>query len=122
MWVLVGDIQPETLSLKIKTTTGETEKARERIQRARNMQSARFKNNTRVRVNADMGPAEIEHLSQLSSDAEKILVDAARTLKLSARGYHRTIKLARTIADLASAETIESPHMLEALQYRVREM
>ena len=49
-------------------------------------------------------------------------MNAARAYKLSARGYHRTIKLARTIADLAGDDIIEEPHMMEALQYRVREM
>jgi magnesium chelatase family protein len=48
-------------------------------------------------------------------------MSAARTMKLSARGYHRTIKLARTIADLSESPTIEPAHMLEALQYRQRE-
>jgi magnesium chelatase family protein len=48
-------------------------------------------------------------------------MQAARTMKLSARGYHRTIKLARTIADLASSASIEPAHMLEALQYRQRD-
>jgi magnesium chelatase family protein len=122
MWVLVGDMPPEALSLKTKTPTGETEKAKERIQAARNIQQKRFTQTPRIKVNADMGPQELEHLSLLSNDAEKVLVDAARTLKLSARGYHRTIKLARTIADLAASESIEPPHMLEALQYRVREI
>jgi magnesium chelatase family protein len=58
----------------------------------------------------------------LSPKAEETLLAAARTMKLSARGYHRTIKLARTIADLAQSDTIEPSHMLEALQYRAREM
>jgi magnesium chelatase family protein len=49
-------------------------------------------------------------------------MNAARAMKLSPRGYHRTIKVARTIADLAGSETIEPAHMLEALQYRSREL
>jgi len=69
-----------------------------------------------------MGPKELEQLAELSSAGEKAIMNAARAYKLSARGYHRTIKLARTIADLAGNPTIDEPHMMEALQYRVREM
>ena len=69
-----------------------------------------------------MGPKEIESLAALSPKAEETLQGAARSMKLSPRGYHRTIKLARTIADLAASDTIEPSHMLEALQYRAREL
>ena len=73
-------------------------------------------------TNADMGPKEIESLAGLTPKAEETLQGAARSMKLSPRGYHRTIKLARTIADLAESKTIEPSHMLEALQYRQREI
>ena len=73
-------------------------------------------------TNADMGPKEIESLAALSAKAEETLQGAARSMKLSPRGYHRTIKLARTIADLAASDAIEPSHMLEALQYRAREL
>jgi magnesium chelatase family protein len=69
-----------------------------------------------------MGPKEIEKHAELSSKAEETLMNAARAMKLSPRGYHRTIKVARTIADLGGSETIEPSHMLEALQYRSREL
>ena len=69
-----------------------------------------------------MGPKEIEHLATLAPKAEEALNAAATAMKLSPRGYHRTIKVARTIADLAGSSSIEVPHMLEALQYRSREM
>ncbi len=69
-----------------------------------------------------MGPKEIESLSELSAKAEETLQGAAKAMKLSPRGYHRTIKLARTVADLVASDSIEPAHMLEALQYRAREL
>jgi len=122
MWVHVGEMPPETLAVKLKRDTGQTALVRERIKSARALQRARFAGLTDVRTNADMGPKEIESLANLTQKAEDALVAAAKQMKLSARGYHRTVKLARTIADLASSETIEPNHMLEALQYRQREL
>ena len=121
MWVHVGEMSPESLGSRTHTIDLETPAARERIVAARKIQRTRF-GEEKSMTNADMGPREIELLAQLSKTAETALVDAAKRLKLSARGYHRTIKLARTIADLAASDTIESSHMLEALQYRSREM
>lgn len=121
IWIQVGDMPPETFMQKGARTKGESQKARERIAAARNKQSARFAKIKKT-TNADMGPKEIESIAGLSDAAEKALVDAATKLKLSARGFHRTIKVARTVADLAGSDTIEIPHMLEALQYRQREL
>lgn len=122
MWVSVGEMPPESLSTQIKQGRGETKRAREYVAEARARQRERFKDIRGVSTNADMGPKEIESLSNLTPKAESTLVGAAHSMKLSPRGYHRTIKLARTIADLAGSEPIEPSHMLEALQYRVREM
>ncbi len=122
MWVHVGEMPPETLSLRLPRGKDETSAVKERIAAARTRQLERFKGAHDISTNADMGPKEIETLAQLSQKAEETLLAAARTMKLSARGYHRTIKLARTIADLAQSKTIEPAHMLEALQYRAREM
>jgi magnesium chelatase family protein len=122
MWVHVGEMPHESLSIHAKRGVDETDVVRARIARARDMQHVRFKGLNNISTNADMGPKEIETRAHLSKKAEETLLGAAKSMKLSARGYHRTIKLARTIADLAGSETIEPAHMLEALQYRAREM
>lgn len=122
MWVQVGDMPPESLAMKRERSGEQTQTVRTRIARAREIQHVRFDGLKDVTTNADMGPKEIEDLAQLSEKAEAALMQAARTMKLSARGYHRTIKLARTIADLAESAAIEPIHMLEALQYRQREL
>ena len=122
MWVSVGEMAPETLSTQTKRGSGETKRAREAVAAARERQRARFAEVPDASTNSDMGPKEIESLAALSAKAEDTLQGAARAMKLSPRGYHRTIKLARTIADLADNDTIEPSHMLEALQYRAREL
>ena len=122
MWVHVSEMPPEKLAMRATRDDDETAHARARVANARRVQSERFARSHSVSTNADMGPKEIESLVQLSSRAEQTLIEAARKMRLSARGYHRTIKLARTIADLAASTTIEPAHMLEALQYRAREI
>ena len=70
--------------------------------------------------NADMGPAEVREYCKLD-EAGKALVKAAMTqLQLSARAFHRILKLARTIADLDGSDSIKTHHLAEALQYRPR--
>ena len=122
MWVTVPEMPPEILRMGAKKKGGETVSARNAIRRAREVQRKRFSHSKGVLTNADMRPKHIEDFANLSMKAEDALQSAARAMKLSPRGYHRTIKLARTIADLAESKTIEPPHMLEALQYRAREM
>ena len=122
MWVSVGHIPFETLSTQKKVKSGETARARAQVAAARERQRVRFRGEKNVVTNADMGPKEIETFANLTPKSEETLQGAARSMKLSPRGYHRTIKLARTIADLAESERIEPTHMLEALQYRQREM
>lgn len=121
MWVTVPQIPHEMLSSKAKRSAGETQSARERIARARKVQEKRFASSRKLSTNADMNAKDIERFASLADAAEDTLLEAAKRMRLSPRGYHRTIKLARTIADLAGNPSIESPHMLEALQYRARE-
>lgn len=67
-----------------------------------------------------MGPAEVREFCEVEPAAQPLLRVAMQRLQLSARAFHRVLKLARTIADLAGAETIAAPHLAEALQYRPR--
>jgi len=68
--------------------------------------------------NADMRPAEVRKFCQLDSVGESLMRTAMQQLQLSARAYHRVLKLSRTVADLAGEETIAPAHLAEALQYR----
>jgi len=92
---------------------------RERVIRAREIQLKRFEG-TNLKANSDMGPAHIREYCKLTDDAEEILGSALKKLSLSARAFHRIIKIGRTIADLSGSEVIEASHIAEALQYRPR--
>jgi magnesium chelatase family protein len=87
-----------------------------KIQRARNLQQARFASSTKL--NGDMTNRDIKTKAMPSPAAKELLDTAARKLDLSARSYMRVIKLARTIADLDNSKTVETQHVSEALQFR----
>ncbi|TVR71602.1 MAG: ATP-binding protein [Sphaerobacteraceae bacterium] len=100
---------------------GETsEKVRDRVTAARERQAHRYGCNG-TKLNSDMGPAEIQDHCRLDEAGDRLLKAAVQQLQLSARAYHRVLKLARTIADLADNDHIETSHLAEALQYRPRE-
>jgi magnesium chelatase family protein len=67
-----------------------------------------------------MSPAEIRKFCELDPAGQSLIKAAMRQLSLSARAYHRTLKLARTIADLAGSTSIEAAYLAEAIQYRPR--
>jgi magnesium chelatase family protein len=93
-------------------------KIRERVIDARARQLDRFEGNTGVFANAHMGPREIREFCRIDSDGEGLLRAAMQRLGLSARAYHRVLRLALTIADLTGADHIASAHIAEAIQYR----
>jgi magnesium chelatase family protein len=101
-------------------TRGEPSAAiRARVQAARVRQAARLAG-TGLLGNAEMGPREVRASCAVAEEAQGLLKAAMGRLQLSARAYHRVLKLACTIADLAQSEHIGAPHLAEALQYRPR--
>jgi magnesium chelatase family protein len=94
---------------------------RARVEAARARQTRRFAG-TKLTSNADMGPTHIREFCHLDDTARQLLGSAMRQMNLSARAYHRILKLARTIADLAGEERIQTAHIAEAIQYRPRRL
>ncbi len=92
---------------------------RQRVQAARERQQQRFAG-TPLACNADMGPAEVREFCKIDDSGKSLLKSAMQQLQLSARAYHRILKLARTIADLEGSADIRLHHIAEALQYRPR--
>ncbi len=86
---------------------------------ARELQRQRFKG-TKLACNAEMTPAEVRDYCRTDPAAQGLLKAAMNQLHLSARAFHRVLKLARTIADLAGSEDIGAAHLAEAIQYRPR--
>jgi magnesium chelatase family protein len=92
-----------------------------RVAAARHRQAARFAaqdSGKTIRINAQMNGKLLEETVQLEASAHKVMEKAADIYQLSARGYHRVLKVARTIADLAGSDRVTTSHVAEALNYR----
>jgi len=96
-----------------------SESIRKRVEKAREIQRKRFKA-TNFMTNAEMGPKEIKKFCEITKESEELLKEAINKFSLSVRAYHRILKVARTIADLALEEKIKPQHLAEAIQYRVK--
>ena len=101
-----------------------SESIRKRVQMARDIQTQRYSNieSSNIVCNADMRIGEVRQFCSLQPEGQSLMRAAMSQLNLSARAYHRILKLSRTIADLAGSEEIQSSHLAEALQYRPKIM
>lgn len=118
------DLHVEVPAVKVEKLTGEveaepSESVRARVQKAREAQTERFKG-THLASNSEMGPKEIKEFCKLDQDCLNLLRAAVSKMQLSARAYHRVLKVARTIADLEGTSDINTQHIAEALQYRAK--
>jgi len=111
----VPTVKPENIGLKGNYTN---EKLKETVERVVNIQRERFKNSG-IMYNSQMTKRDIEEYAHMSKQATEILGMAYDSLKLSMRSYYKSVKVARTIADIENAYYIEERHILEALGYRV---
>jgi magnesium chelatase family protein len=103
------------------STKAETSGAvRARVEAARALQQVRFKGRAGLFANGDMGPGDLQTWCVLSTEAHQLAEISVKRMQLSARSYHRVLKLSRTIADLDHSELIEVNHIAEAIQYRPR--
>ncbi|MFC1977651.1 YifB family Mg chelatase-like AAA ATPase [Chloroflexota bacterium] len=98
-----------------------SEQAQARVKAARSLQRERF-SGTKLTCNTEMTPTEVREFCRAEESAQSLLKAAMKQLHLSARAFHRILKLARTIADLENADIIKAHHLAEAIQYRPRTM
>lgn len=122
MWLEVSKVDHQKLSDN-KSDGDATKEIKNRVVTAREIQKKRFTDSRRgLKTNSEMNTRDLTIMVNLKKEVKDILNSSAEKLDLSARAYHRVIKLARTIADLADSEEIEINHILEALQYRPKKI
>ncbi|HEX7041653.1 MAG TPA: YifB family Mg chelatase-like AAA ATPase [Patescibacteria group bacterium] len=116
----VPKVDTKKLTSKDIQNAESSKEIRERVQKARDMQTKRF-TGTKLSANSDMDSRDIKVFCTLNDECLNLLRNAVDKFQLSARSYYRIIKLSRTIADLEGTEEIAQNHIAEALQYRPRQ-
>jgi magnesium chelatase family protein len=112
-------VPPVSFEMLDATAGGEpSHVVRDRVARARQRQLDRFRTRPDVSANGHMGPGELRRWCRPARPVARMLQHAVDRTGLSARAYHRVLKVARTIADLAGAEDVALEHAAEAVQYR----
>jgi len=119
------DIHLDVPFVEVEKLTGQevpedSKTIKKRVEKARKIQIKRFKG-SKMLTNSEMRSTQIKQFCQITREALELLKMAISQMNLSARGYHRVLKLSRTIADLSDSENISSEHIAEALTYRARE-
>ena len=118
LWVEVSKVEHTKLTDSREMHEG-TSLMKPRVEKARKIQEARYKKKgLKIKTNAELSPKDLVKHILLSDKVKETLNTSAKQLDLSARSYHRIIKLARTIADMEASDDITENHILEALQYR----
>ena len=113
------EVTPVSFSALAQQKSGESsEIIRARVIKAREIQAARYENTSGVYCNAQMSSKMLKEICAIDTAGQSLLKAAMDKLNLSARAYDRILKVARTIADLAGAGTIEPSFLAEAIQYR----
>ena len=116
--VTVLPVDPEDLANKPQ---GEpSSKIRERVLKAVEIQRNRFKNE-KIKFNSQMTPTHLEEYGKITKEAREIMLNATKRFNLTARSFHKVLKVSRTIADLENSEAVLEKHVFEALNYKVNE-
>ena len=113
------DVPPVSFSdLDLPSNGDSSTEVASRVAEARGLQQTRFAD-TSYRCNADLSGAALDELAAPDTEGRDLLTRVADRFGLSARGYHRVLRVARTIADLDSSGDVRKPHVAEAVSYRV---
>lgn len=113
------DVPPVSFTDLDLPSAGETsQQVAARVAAARTVQLARFAD-TKLRCNADLSGAALDDMAAPDDEGRALLTRVADRFGLSARGYHRVLRVARTIADLDGSTEVRKPHVAEAVSYRV---
>ena len=107
------------LDLELPPTGDRSTDIAARVAAARQIQARRFQNHEKLRVNADASGAILDQIATPDEEGRALIVKASEKLGLTARGYHRILRTARTIADLDGSADIRTPHLAEAISYRL---